>query len=458
MQKSIIACVFMLSLTFGCKEKQDTKVEDQISVGNEKLISQLKTSAKEQLLDKWYPLVIDSTDGGYYSDVNYDFTLGENHNKMVVTQSRHMWTTATAAMTYPDEKEKFISYAHHGFEFLRDKMWDSINGGFHNFVTKTGEPIKQFGQEKTAYGNSFGIYGLATYYKASKDEAALDLAKKTFNWLEEHSHDSINKGYYQTLALDGTPLHRAAETPSTSDLGYKDQNSSIHLLEAFTALYEVWPDPLVKERLEELLVLIRDTITTEKGTLTLFLEPDWTPLSFRESDSTTIANHFYLDHVSFGHDVETAYLMLEATHTVGNTNDTLTLNKGKKMVDHSLKTGWDPEVGGFYDGGYYYAGKDEMTIVKDEKNWWSQAEGLNTLLIMAHYFPEDEMDYKAYFDKLWDYTQTYIMDAEHGGWYEWGIDKTPESKMAKKGHIWKGAYHNFRALTNCIKQLEGHVE
>ena len=73
---------------------------------------------------------------------------------------------------------------------------------------------------------------------------------------------------------------------------------------------------------------------------------------------------------------------------------------------------------------------------------------------MEENFPDDELDYQNYFDKLWDYTQTYLMDDEHGGWYEWGIDKTPESKMALKGHIWKASYHNFRALTNCFERLE----
>src|SRR4028119_532642 len=98
------------------------------------------------------------------------------------------------------------------------------------------------------------MYALAAYYQASGDTNGLHLAKKTFQWLEEHSHDPVHKGYFQHLRRDGTPIARQRDTPSTSDLGYKDQNSSIHLLEAFTALYEVWKDPLVKERLNEMLL------------------------------------------------------------------------------------------------------------------------------------------------------------------------------------------------------------
>jgi mannobiose 2-epimerase len=112
---------------------------------------------------------------------------------------------------------------------------------------------------------------------------------------------------------------------SISDLGYKDQNSSIHLLEAFTELYSIWPDVLVRKRLEEMLELVRDTITSPQGYLVLFLHPDWKPVSFRDSAEAIILKHRNLDHVSFGHDVETAFLMLEASHTLGIHNDTKTL-------------------------------------------------------------------------------------------------------------------------------------
>ncbi|WP_373056532.1 AGE family epimerase/isomerase [Zunongwangia sp. H14] len=426
--------------------------EQENGIHYKQLKDDFKTSAKEQLLDKWYPLAMDIEDGGFYSDITYDFKLGENHNKMIVTQARHVWTNAVAAEIF--EEKRYLEYATHGFKFLRDVMWDDQNGGFHQLVSKKGEPILQQGQEKTAYGNAFAIYGLAAYYRASGNEEALELAKKSFQWLEEHSHDPENGGYFQTLHLDGTPLVRTNATPSTSDVGYKDQNSSIHLLEAFTALYEVWPDELLAERLQELLLIVRDTITSEKGYMRLFFEADWTPVSFQQESKEVIAEHYYLDHVSFGHDVETAYLMLEASHALGIENDSLTLIKGKKMVDHALKTGWDVNVGGFYDGGYYFNNAEGITIVNADKNWWSQAEGLNSLLLMTRYFPEDEMDYYRHFQKLWNYTEAYLMDPKYGGWYEWGLDETPSSEHDRKGHIWKAAYHNFRALTNCMHQLE----
>ena len=176
---------------------------------------------------------------------------------------------------------------------------------------------------------------------------------------------------YQYLERDGTPMKRPADEPGTSDMGYKDQNSSIHLLEAFTELYKVWKDPLLKTRLEEMLTLIRDKIVTPKGYLQLYFTPDWKPVSYRDSSDALIAKNHYIDHVSFGHDVETAYLMQEATETLGNKHDTKTLAIGKKMVDHALRNGWDNNAGGFYDEGYYFKNKPGLTITLKTKNWWN---------------------------------------------------------------------------------------
>lgn len=180
------------------------------------------------------------------------------------------------------------------------------------------------------------------------------------------SHDKIYKGYYQDLSIEGKPLKRDENTPSTSSLGYKDQNSSIHLLEAFTELYEVWPDSLLRTRLQEMLLLVRDVQTSHRGNLILYFQPDWTPISFRDSSESIILTHKNLDHVSFGHDIETAYLLLEASHVLGWKKDDKTVGIAKKMVDHTINTSWDGKNGGF-DEGYYFKNKTGITIIKNSK-------------------------------------------------------------------------------------------
>ena len=406
-------------------------------------------AALQSLLDVWYPRAVDSLHGGYLSYFTHDWQPEGAQDKMIVTQARHVWTTAKAAGFYERDKARYLPMSAHGFAFLREAMWDSVHGGFYALVTREGEPTgTDANARKTAYGNAFGIYGLAAYARASGDAEALGLAQDAFRWLEAHSHDPVYGGYFQFLQQDGTPLVEGyAGTPP------KDQNSSIHLLEAFTELYAVWPDSLVRERLAEMLHVVRDTLVSDEGYLRLFFERDWTPVSYRDSTADVREAHYNLDHISFGHDVETAFLLLEAAHALGIEEDT-TLEVAKRMVDHALRTGWDDRLGGFYDGGYYFPGSTDVTIIKETKNWWAQAEALNTLFLMARLFPDDPLDYGDLFEKQWHYVDTYLIDHEHGGWYDSGLDAAPESRGRPKGHIWKGAYHTARSLMAVVRGLE----
>jgi mannobiose 2-epimerase len=76
--------------------------------------------------------------------------------------------------------------------------------------------------------------------------------------------------------------------------------------------------------------------------------------------------------------------------------------------------------------------------------------------MMGDYYPDDPLRYHEKFLQLWSYTNSYLIDHEHGGWYQGGLDKEPQRKADLKGHIWKAAYHDARALMNVARRLEGH--
>lgn len=87
-----------------------------------------------------------------------------------------------------------------------------------------------------------------------------------------------------------------------------------------------------------MLQLIRDIIRVNPGYLVLFSEADWTPI-YADSSVAVQEQNYYFDHVSFGHDVETAFFMIEASKTLGIEQLSTTHGFVKQMVDHSLKTG-----------------------------------------------------------------------------------------------------------------------
>ncbi len=393
-----------------------------MSTVNEVLLKKMSESLGGNLLEKWYPLAVDKANGGYYTDITYDWKIDPVQHKFAVTQGRHVWTTSKAALFF--DSKLYSDCATHGFDFLKKRMWDQQYGGFYQMRDYRGETTDWLGffDEKRTYGNAFLIYGLAALYELTRDEKVLDFAKEAFAWIEEHAFDPKLGGYFQFLTRQGKPIGKNDEYKTTADdaveVGYKDQNSSIHLLEAYTELYHVWHDNKLKEKLDGLLRLIRDVITTPKGYMNLFFENDWTPVSFRTAPKEVRERNYRLDHVSFGHDYETGFLMLEASHALGIENDVKTLTVARKMIDHALANGWDEENGGFWDAAYYFAGEDECTIIHRTKNWWAQAEGLNVLLIMSKLFPDDI--YRDYFLKQWNYVDNYLLDHEHGDWFEGG--------------------------------------
>jgi mannobiose 2-epimerase len=436
------------------EENISSKNAGSCSVCAEELIRNLK----DGILRRWYPLVIDGECGGYYTNVSYDWKLLPEQEKMIVSQARHIWTLSKAAEFFGGVKE-YEDAARHGFLFLKKKMWDETFGGFFQIRSRNGgmSDVRGWKDEKRIYGNAYGVFALASLYEYMRDPEVLKFAQTALHWIEEHAYDPVHKGYFQFLTREAKPFDRSSAHTTiafdANEVGFKDQNSSIHLMEAFTELYGIWKDPLVRTRLQSILELIRDTIVTRRGYLQLFFHPDWTPVSFRGSSKEEREANYCLDHVSFGHDYETAFLMLEASYALGLSEDTKTLAVAKNMLDHAIRYGWDEETGGFCDEGYYFAGDEHCTIIKDTKNWWAQAEGMNALLLFSRIFP-NERKYQECFVRQWEYIKSSVIDAENGDWFEGGIDKEPHYRTGRKSHVWKCTYHTSRALMNCITMLQ----
>ncbi len=427
--------------------------------GHTELTIELERMLKENVLSPWYPTVVDSENGGFLTTFTNDWKAEGPQDKILIHQCRHLYSLSNAFMFLGDKK--YLEYAEHGFEFIKEQMWDEQKGGFYEKVAKTGEPvIPESDYVKSAYGNAFAIYGLAVYYKASKDEEALKLAQQAFSWLEKYSYDPQFGGYIDLLNRDGSWKERRFTDESCKFMTralLKDHNSSIHLMEAFSELYKIWPDTLLKQRLQELLSLIVNTFTTEQGFMVLHFERDWTPVSMREATLVFRENNQALDHVSFGHDIETAYLILEAKYALKEAYDKKILEQVKKMVDHSINCGWDFEFGGLFYAGWYDDDFKHVAIIDKSKVWWTQAESLNSLLLVSRLFPSDKLYFEKYLEQ-WNQIRNYQVDYENGGWYEYGTDRHPERSKYHKSHEWKATYHVLRSLINSIKILRNEHE
>jgi mannobiose 2-epimerase len=80
------------------------------------IAGQMEYSIHHELLNKWYPQSIDHEYGGFLSTFTYDFKPTGPQDKMIVTQSRHLWSNAKAAEFYPGDTA-YKNNAMHGFHF-----------------------------------------------------------------------------------------------------------------------------------------------------------------------------------------------------------------------------------------------------------------------------------------------------------------------------------------------------
>jgi cellobiose epimerase len=401
------------------------------------LASQVDGALQTDVLNVWFPRSVDTAHGGFHSHFARDWKELPSDGKFSVFQGRMTWVAAQVVLREPKRRDEFLPIVRHGVDFLANVMWDKQYGGFFWGLDDSGKITPEFGDEKEMYGIGFCIYGAAAAYQATSDPKALELAKNGFLWADKHAHDAAHGGYFEWLARDGTPIipqvpNGTVKTNAIGPINYKSMNTHIHLLEAFTKLYQVWPDPTLRSRLEELLAIVRDKICVEPGVMNLYFTNAWHPIP---------------DHDSYGHDVETAYLMLETDELLHKKASEATERMARMLVDHALAYGWDTQNGGFYREGTTF-GKPEDTM----KEWWIQMEGLNALLMMHERYGKEDGVYFQRFHQQWNFIRQHTIDTEYHG--DFNLTKADGAPVTEdKGSIWKAAYHDGRAFWNVSAHL-----
>jgi cellobiose epimerase len=274
------------------------------------------------------------------------------------------------------------------------------------------------------YAEGFAIFALSTYAQVFEHAEAAERALACFRSIDRRAHDAAHLGYDQT----GEPGWLA---PGAQ----KDTNTHIHLLEAFTALYRQGNDATVRGRLEELVRVIVTRIVQPSNYAHKEFYGDW-----RVHEKPI---------VSYGHDLETAWLLLDALDALGTPPDPQVRQVVLSLGKHAADLGFDAE-----QGGYFEEGIPGGAPTKREKIWWVQAEALPGLWWLYRLGNE-----AAYLDRLartLGWIETRQVDHEFGEWF-WGIN--PDGSMGPrgdhKGEEWKAEYHALRATlftSDWIKQ------
>ena len=384
----------------------------------------------KNIMPFWYPATIDKKNGGYYLNHDvYGKPLGDGP-KMIVSQARMVWYFSRLYEAGWAGKEA-LQAVEHGFRFLRDKMWDAEHGGFFWEVDHQGKVQRPF---KHMYGQTYGLYALSEYVIASKNAEALEHACKLFKLMEDHAYDERYGGYGELFNQDWSALKVDIQNPLAPGTSFKTMNTHLHLLEAFTVLYNATKDPLVKKRLTELIFILTNTVVRMKvGACTDLHNLDWSPVHGPQQDR-----------ISYGHNIEAIWLIIEACKVVDVPVGVLT-NYFRTIYDYCIEFGLDKEKGGLYDNGQFNKPADRLGKV-----WWVQAEALVAMIYMYNLL-KDQV-YLKHFDKVLDWTEKYQVDWKNGEWFDTIL---PDGKPSGgKAYIWKAAYHTGRAMIEVLRLLD----
>jgi mannobiose 2-epimerase len=379
---------------------------------------------------KFYlPACIDTTNGGYLENWREGKFIPTGE-KFLTQQARNLWFFSTLVQE-GIATEPAKTAAKTGFAFLQSRFLDREQGGYFSKVTDAGQ-VKD--PRKHVYLNSFALYALAAYYRATKDPAALEAAQKLTAVLEIKARDMEHGGFVEFFHRDWRPITDPKEPIYVGPVGAKTYNTHLHLLESYAELYRAWPDPHVKSRLVELVLI--NTITVRHSTFFCNIDAwhrDWriiqSPRNLR---------------ASYGHDVECAWLVLDALRTMNLPTGPLQ-PWAQSLVDYSMKYGYDRHHGGFFYGGPLGQAADES-----KKEWWVQAEALVGLLEL--YRLTKDPQYYAAFRQTLDFVEKH-QAAPGGGWFATcKSDGTVQTDT--RSSMWQGPYHCGRALLRCAKLLE----
>lgn len=380
---------------------------------------------REHLTDRIIPFwkgLRDDEHGGYYGYMDYDLKVDRQAVKGCILNSRITWFFANAYLTLGEES--LLEEARHGYEFMREYCVDREKGGVYWSVAYDGTPEDT---TKHTYNQAFSIYALSSYYDASGDREALDMAFELFHIIEGRCMDEI--GYKEAFDREFQEI----ENDKLSENGViarKTMNTLLHVFEAYTELYRVSGNGQVKERL--------------KWILDTFADKVYNPKLHRQEVFFDREMNSIIDLHSYGHDIETAWLIRRGTDILGEkAYEERMLPIILDLTGEVYKKAFD---------GHSLANECEKGVVDQTRVWWVQAEAIVGFL-NAYALSPEHGEYLDAAKAEWTFIKEHLVDPREGS--EWFWDVNGEGKAVSGKPIvepWKCPYHNGRMCFEVIRR------
>lgn len=387
---------------------------------------QLKQAVAEELqhniLPFWSEHVIDPQ-GGFCGRITGTGLRCPDAERSAILGGRLLWTFSAAGRVLRDPQALRTAEALR--RYFTEHFIDRTCGGVYWSLHADGTPADR---KKQFYAIAFAIYGLSEYARATGDAAALQEAVALYRTIEEHAFDAAGCGYEEAAACDWGPLDDV-RLSDKDDNEKRTMNTHLHILEAYTNLYRVWPDATLREQLCRLIRIFLTRIVRPDGHLGLFFDEQWQLKSGA---------------CSYGHDIEASWLLREAAAVAG---DAALLAETEAAC---LRIG-DAGLEGLLDDGSMIYERHADGRLDTERHWWVQAECVVGLLYRYRFHGRPEAFAQAV--RCWEYIRERLVDRAAGEWH-WSI--LPDGSVNRAGDkagFWKCPYHNGRMCLELIEML-----
>jgi mannobiose 2-epimerase len=391
-------------------------------------LAKLKSEVKEELINNilpfWMGKMIDSENGGFYGRIDGSGRVFDNADKGCVLNARILWTFSSAYRIL--KNFDYLKTAERSKYYLLDHFFDKEFGGVFWLLDHKGE-MKD--GKKQIYAQAFAIYGLAEYYRLTNDPTCLEKAIELFRLIEKYSYDVKLDGYFEAFSREWGALDDLRLSAKDAN-EKKTMNTHLHVLEAYTNLYRIWKDDLLKKQLHRLIAVFTDKIVNSQTfNLNMFFDEEW-------NDKT--------DLVSYGHNIESSWLIYESATVLG---DETLLRKVKNIC---LRIAEASKEGIMADGSMIYENFFKSGHIDSDRHWWVQAE--TVLGFLNAYTLSGKEEYLELSLAAWKFISGHLVDRQNGEWY-WSVDKNlrPNLKEDKAG-FWKCPYHDSRMCLEIIER------
>lgn len=367
----------------------------------------------------------DDENGGYTGYLGYDLKADRKAVKGCILNSRITWFFANAYTLLKDIS--LLEEAAHGFAFLKDACWDKKNGGVYWSVNYDGTPAETL---KHTYNQAFSIYALSSYYEASRDREALDMAYQLYDLIEGKMRDEL--GYKEAFdesfhEIDNDKLSENGVMAS------RTMNTLLHVFEAYTELLRVSGDETAAGKLRWMMDLIADKI--------------YNPALHRQEVFFDNDMNSLIDLHSYGHDIETAWLVDRGVAV---------------LVDRAYAEKMAPITADLEQNVYETAYRSHSLKNECERGmddewriWWVQAES-----VVGFYNAWQKAPEKTYFREaaldIWEFIKKHMTDSREWSEWFWRTDENGRPDMDKPiVEPWKCPYHNGRMCMEMMRRTAG---